>query len=485
MWLYDKLGNSNLQLSCLVIGAIVSFFPIFANIPSNLEQSILASSLTSSVYRESSFAILSLSAGYTLEFLIDKVNEVVTHKNKNNGNSKIILLDMEMLVYILGTMIVPIIAFLPFDTPRLALIYTCASRAQLLLIGGFVAVVFSRKYRNYFPTWTTIIFLTCFPVCLIVQAWIINDDINDEMTPSRWAFYYIEWFGGIVLLISALIWLYCEFMCRLLLPRMRRGLLFLVARGKTGDNAKMTPEDIKEKQAEDSAYFPIIYVFCCFLFFFFMALSNTIVTDWYHMTPANLLIMNIPVLVFQLSIFVIRSQFSQYEISSTLLALLASKASYVRYISHELRTPMNTACMGLGMLLSEMERRHSANGSTAAETDRYETVSDINVACMAAVDTLNELLSFEKMESGVEVLHKEDVPALNFVQACLRMFAVHGQSKQIDLVYLYEVPSDDPTCHALRDCDKIHLDKFKCEQVIRNLVSNALKVMMCLSDDPF
>jgi hypothetical protein len=201
---------------------------------------------------------------------------------------------------------------------------------------------------------------------------------------------------------------------------------------------------------------------------------------------------------------------------------------------------MNTAVLGLNMMLGELGRRNAAQLTAAEEADRLETLTDINMACMTAVDILNgtvhrymspcvrlspspasadalivtasasvhprppqDLLSFEKMESGIMELHTERVPALAFVGECFAMFEVcftrramaslpglslsladasrfmdlaqvHAKSKGIRVVSDWG-PAHTPVstsaaaaAQALRPCDLVVLDKFKLSQVPRN-----------------
>ena len=61
----------------------------------------------------------------------------------------------------------------------------------------------------------------------------------------------------------------------------------------------------------------------------------------------------------------------------------------------ELRTPLNAATLGLNMVVTQMELNKSP---TPADEEMCETLSDIRLACSTAVDILNDLLSFEKLE---------------------------------------------------------------------------------------
>ncbi len=129
-----------------------------------------------------------------------------------------------------------------------------------------------------------------------------------------------------------------------------------------------------------------------------------------------------------------------------------------------------------------MMREAVSTGNAAVDAERFETLSDINTACVAAVDILNDLLSFDKMESGILELHTEEVAGLPFVKESIAMFTVHARSKGIAIVTDFASDSDEESkgeaqaqAWPLTDVDMISLDKFKVSQVIRNLVSNALK----------
>jgi signal transduction histidine kinase len=166
--------------------------------------------------------------------------------------------------------------------------------------------------------------------------------------------------------------------------------------------------------------------------------------------------------------------------------LLESKKSYVRYISHELRTPLNTAFLGLKLLTGDLKESDGAK-----DAGRYDILCDVNLSCMAAVDILNDLLCYEKLESGILELHKENITVEPFLNECVSMFSSQARESNVSLVV---VTDDDahskpratasvlpltstPLAFAvpLLPDDTIFADKFKMDQVIRNLISNALK----------
>jgi two-component system, sensor histidine kinase len=159
---------------------------------------------------------------------------------------------------------------------------------------------------------------------------------------------------------------------------------------------------------------------------------------------------------------------------------LESKKSYVRLISHELRTPLNTAFLGLKLLSSELKESRDPK-----DIERYDTLCDVNTSCKAAVDILNDLLCYEKLESGILELHKEDIVVDLFLKNCVSMFSAHARECGVTMT-MTMVTDTVRDIEAHRDCgnmvsaslqphDSIFADKFKMDQVIRNLISNALK----------
>jgi signal transduction histidine kinase len=149
----------------------------------------------------------------------------------------------------------------------------------------------------------------------------------------------------------------------------------------------------------------------------------------------------------------------------------------VRYISHELRTPMNAATLGLQLIMERLQDK--SNQRSMRDEETLEVFQDVQLACYTAVDILNDLLSFEKLDSGILELHKTEVSPIDFINDCIKLFA--SQARQHDVVLessLEDVngfASDAADAYPLIASDIVMMDKFKMDQVLRNLVSNALK----------
>jgi signal transduction histidine kinase len=108
------------------------------------------------------------------------------------------------------------------------------------------------------------------------------------------------------------------------------------------------------------------------------------------------------------------------------------------------------------------------------DTDRNDILSDVNSACRTALDILNDLLCFDKLENGALVLHKQEEPVLPFISDCVAMFSSQARECGVSL----SITNLDLRNHvdsALKATDMAMMDKFKMDQVLRNLISNALK----------
>ena len=206
----NVLGNPHHQLGAIVLLAVFTFFPVFCNIPSSMENSVLRKSLGSTSFQNSNFAMLTLTLVYFADFFIDFVAEKYSQNAyRRYTKHKDVMIDSETLVYIAGTIVVPIVTLPSADHPRLALIYTCANQASFILLGGFVSIMCCRYFRKYFPVWVINfgIVLMCGP-CMLTP-WAIN--MTEDVTVFRNLLYYCKFLGGGVYILYSFRWIYYEF----------------------------------------------------------------------------------------------------------------------------------------------------------------------------------------------------------------------------------------------------------------------------------
>jgi len=172
------------------------------------------------------------------------------------------------------------------------------------------------------------------------------------------------------------------------------------------------------------------------------------------------------------------------SISDIQEAALRLKREFVRYVSHEIRSPLNVAFAGLEILKAELE-------VVGVSSFVRELLEDIYFASNTAIDILNDMLQYEHIDSGTFKLDMAVMPLLDAFRRRLSAYKFMASKKNISLsiedhVGVSEFYGSDDVELAnhpdeLRDDDGravysvLYMDKFRVEQVIRNLVSNAIK----------
>ena len=164
--------------------------------------------------------------------------------------------------------------------------------------------------------------------------------------------------------------------------------------------------------------------------------------------------------------------------------VIATKTAYQRYISHEMRSPLNATHMGIQYCLAKIPEN---TDNIELKEIRYALVESQN-ACDDGLTILNDLLLSDKIENGLVKLFKEVINVKKFMSEYLNMFAIQIRAKSINLEMKYEcysVEHDDKSNHNqcikrhnnewVSDNDSLFADKSKLGQVIRNLMSNAIK----------
>ncbi len=89
----------------------------------------------------------------------------------------------------------------------------------------------------------------------------------------------------------------------------------------------------------------------------------------------------------------------------------------MRYISHEIRSPLSTTSLGLDYLLDQF-----TTNPNLTMTEVQDVVRDAKITCEIATSTLNDLLMFDKMETGMLDAATTECNARDFVVSCLKPF---------------------------------------------------------------
>lgn len=195
--------------------------------------------------------------------------------------------------------------------------------------------------------------------------------------------------------------------------------------------------------------------------------------------------------------FLVRREFQSKK------ELLKAKRQFVRFVSHEVRTPLNSVCMALTLLQEEiaqslgydtpeeMEKQveNDNNNDNDDNNDKpeigwFKLAIEVQVNAESSVEVLNDLLNYDKVESGSLTLELTAIPIWDTIEQTVSEFRLPASSKNIKLTLQLPPPppaatkSSEASCKmlqpVLKDC-KVVGDSIRLVQVIRNLVSNALK----------
>jgi len=133
------------------------------------------------------------------------------------------------------------------------------------------------------------------------------------------------------------------------------------------------------------------------------------------------------------------------------------KSAFLANISHEIRTPMN-AIMGFTQLLRTSE---------LSQEKQNEFLDIINGRADNLLQIIDDLIDISKIESNQLTLDKENLQLNEVVKEMEIFYAQVIKNKEKEnLSIIAETPSNDIT---------IHSDKGRLEQIISNLLDNAIK----------
>lgn len=132
------------------------------------------------------------------------------------------------------------------------------------------------------------------------------------------------------------------------------------------------------------------------------------------------------------------------------------KSSFLANMSHEIRTPMNGIVGFSGLLLKD--------DLTFEKKSRY--VDIINNSSQQLLSIIDDILNISKIETGNINLWNTHFSVAQFIDTIYESFLPQAQAKNINLFKKIEIKEIN---------QNIYTDKTKLQQVISNLLNNALK----------
>ncbi|HVZ17752.1 MAG TPA: GAF domain-containing sensor histidine kinase, partial [Terriglobales bacterium] len=132
------------------------------------------------------------------------------------------------------------------------------------------------------------------------------------------------------------------------------------------------------------------------------------------------------------------------------------KSQFLSIATHELRTPL-TIIMGYNSMLAESLHER-------ATPEERELLQEAVAGCQRLIRLVNSMLDMNQIEAGKMRMHLAEADLSAVVRNAVNLFQAEASNKQVHLSL--EVPSRLP---------RLLLDSDRIEQVVINLVGNAMK----------
>ncbi len=134
-----------------------------------------------------------------------------------------------------------------------------------------------------------------------------------------------------------------------------------------------------------------------------------------------------------------------------------AKSEFLANMSHELRSPLNA------LLLLAQDLEHNRGGNLTA--DQIESVQLIHKSGTILLQLINDILDFSKIEVGRMEVHVSEVKLADLVDHTQALYRHMAEKKGLGLCFVIDDTLPDTIC----------TDHLKLDQIIRNLITNAIK----------
>jgi signal transduction histidine kinase len=196
--------------------------------------------------------------------------------------------------------------------------------------------------------------------------------------------------------------------------------------------------------------------------------------------------------IYGIIISTIPGRLAKFAVEKGRKKLVQSKRALIRYMSHEIRSPLNVVCSGLNLLWVDITKLPFF----VEKVGLLDTLASVRQASVDVIQTTNDLLQLEKMDSAAFSISEKVVacPELTKIaEACNVVarekgisFSVNNQfapdpaeeKTQDDKDIAVDIEAGGAEIEPLRQPDHstcLYIDEHKIGQVIRNLITNSAK----------
>ncbi|MGH8563464.1 MAG: response regulator, partial [Gammaproteobacteria bacterium] len=148
---------------------------------------------------------------------------------------------------------------------------------------------------------------------------------------------------------------------------------------------------------------------------------------------------------------------SLQEQASQLSLTSKYKSEFLANMSHELRTPLNSL-----LLLADQLNQNRAGNLTPQQMEMIEIIHGSGTDLLQLI---NDILDLSKIEAGSTTLDPRDLPFTRLADHVDQTFRHLAEAKGLE--FTLDLAPDLPPC--------VHTDEQRLQQVLKNLIANAIK----------
>ena len=133
-----------------------------------------------------------------------------------------------------------------------------------------------------------------------------------------------------------------------------------------------------------------------------------------------------------------------------------SKDDFLANMSHELKTPLNSI-----NIISEIMMKNKSGNLDEKQIKNLEIVHKCGKDLLSLI---NDVLDLSKLDAKQNIIHNSKIQLKDYMNSIYEMFYAQTKAKNLELIFKID-----------EDLDYIYSDQAKINQIIKNLLSNALK----------
>lgn len=154
-----------------------------------------------------------------------------------------------------------------------------------------------------------------------------------------------------------------------------------------GPRTSSSVSDVQIKLKIGQSIVPAVYILSILFLLSVATILPALLRIESYLAETSLVLLNFLIMAASLTTLVVENRLKMFQIIVGLDAL-ATRRAFVRYISHEVRTPLNIISLGLDLLEDELKE----DDSNELNVNYVASVQQVQDSCRVAVGIMNDLI---------------------------------------------------------------------------------------------